>query len=132
MSDLSPLAIGPIYCRVMNERANMFRSVALPIAVMGLAMTAPVSPASAQLEQLVDHTVRRAEMLTTQLTETARELCRPDGNPATFAVAADLARPLIAELPTPRCIAAPASVVSASALDPCLPQLIDLPPPTDC
>lgn len=112
----------------MNERARAFRSVALPIAVMGLAVAAPAAVPAVTADMIVEQTVRRAEALTQQLTESARELCRAT---QVASPAADLTGPPIAELPrAAAALAAPAGV-SLPPIDRCLLQLIDLPPPAN-
>ena len=95
----------------------------LPLAVVSLAMVMPASSVCAQC--VIDQTVRRAETMTTQIAETARELC---GSQAKHAIVHPAIQPVpvVAQPTEPTIITIQPIHRPASAY---LPTLIDLPPP---
>lgn len=98
----------------------------VPLAVVGLAVAMPVAPLSAG--HVVDHTVRRAESFSDQLTQTARQLCSIDS----VVPAARLKREAFAASPAPMVVDVTDRAASLPTAAPHLPTLIDLPPPADC
>ncbi len=107
----------------MNDRYRTCRAVILPLAVVSMAMVMPAAPVSA--EQVIDQTVRRAESITTQITQTVRDLCGDQVAP----VFADRAIEPIA-LPQTDDVSFIAPPVAEDRPAPAvLPTLIDLPPP---
>lgn len=98
----------------------------MPLAVVGLAVAMPVAPLSAG--EVVDHTVRRAESISSQLTQSARQLCSIDS----VAPAASLRREAFVAPPAPVEPHAVGHTAAPPSAAPHLPTLIDLPPPTDC
>ncbi len=97
----------------------------VPLAVVGFAAAMPLAPATAG--HVVDHTVRRAESFSAQLTQTARELCRADS----VAPAAQLRREAFVAALEPIATPAPLAAAQRPATAAHLPTLIDLPPPAD-
>lgn len=116
----------------MSAAAAPFRALIMPVAFVGLAMAAPEGWAvSAPVaEQVVEHTVGRAEAITGQISEAVRQLCQSDDLAPTFWANVVTGGRLIPESHlTGEVVELCHSL--ASLLTPA-PRLIDLPPPTIC
>jgi len=110
----------------MQQRSRTWRSIGVPVALVGLAVVMPVeglAPATAA-QQWADRAACQADGLGSQVTQAAREFC--GSGSAAAIVPPPVVLPLL--LPAAECASFDALDHRAHLL-PIDPHVIDLPPP---